>query len=189
MTEPKKRITSAADRAKAREAKLARDAADPKKNGRPTSFTPEVQDEILRRLEAGETLMGICRDAHLPEDWSVRRYARANPSFGAALARAREAWSDAQADVILSIIDDSSKDWVEHSYGGKTTLKPDREAIDRSKARVDTRKWLMARFAKRVYSDDATKLDPTSPGDAAELIKSDATIIAPDEPGPKDPIV
>src|SRR5690349_21171315 len=60
-----KRRTNNADRTAARAARDAAEAIKPK-IGRPTSFTPEVQEEILRRLEAGETLMRICADPHLP---------------------------------------------------------------------------------------------------------------------------
>lgn len=157
--------------------------------GRPPEITREMLDEVLRRIASGETLEKVCSDPAMPHASTVRERARSEQSFSLDLARARESWADAQADKIIEIADDSSKDWMEHTYAGKTSLRPDREAIDRSKARIDVRKWLMQRFAKRVYSDDATKLDPAHPGDAAELIKGDATVIAPDEKGPKDPVL
>lgn len=184
---PKQRRTNNADRAAARAARDATEGAQPK-IGRPTSFTSEVKGEILSRLEAGETLMKICSDLHLPADWSVRRYARTDPTFSADLSRARESWADAQADIIVSIADDSSNDWLEHSYGGKTTLKPDREAIDRSKLRIETRWRLMQRFNRNSYSDDAAKMTPDSSSAAAD-IKKDQIVIQPDEAGPKEPVL
>jgi hypothetical protein len=185
---PVKRRTTNADRAAARAARDAAEAAKPKL-GRPTSFTLEVKDEILRRLEAGETLMKICEDPHLPTDWSVRRYARTDATFSVDLVRAREAQAEAWGDAIIAIADDSSKDWVDHTFGKNTYRKVDREAIDRSKTRIDVRKWLTERFLPRMFSQDATKLDPANPGDVTELIKADQTVIAPDSPGPKDPIL
>lgn len=170
-------------------AALAARPPEAKPTGRPPEITPEMLAEVCRRIAGGETLEKVCSDPAMPSATTVRERARSDQSFSLDLARARESWADAQADKIIEIADDSSKDWMEYCYAGKFSLKVDREAIDRSRARIDVRKWLMQRFAKRVYSDDATKLDPANVGDAVELIKSDATVIAPDEAGPKKPIL
>ena len=47
---------------------------------------------------------------------------------------------------------------------------PDNEAIQRSRVRIDTRKWYAARMVPRIYGDKVdVNLDAT--GDLAELLK------------------
>lgn len=188
---PKKRPTTNAERAAAWEEKRAAGAlaAQAKgKPGRPTSFTPDVCEEIFRRLEAGETLNAICCDEHLPEAYSVRRRARELPEFASRLARARESWADALVDEMMDVARDGSKDWIVVTQGGRQVQKVDKEAVDRSKLIVSTIQWIAARENRFRFSDDATKITADS-GDAATAIKQDQTVIAPDEKGPDKPVL
>jgi hypothetical protein len=69
-------------------------------------------------------------------------------------ARAREDQMHAFADELLEIADDGANDFVERKdKAGLVTTAYDREHVDRSKLRVDARKWLMARLAPRDYGD------------------------------------
>lgn len=58
--------------------------------GRPSSYTPEVADEICARLVNGEFLTDICKDPRIPAVSSVQRWTETNPSFRAAYAKARK---------------------------------------------------------------------------------------------------
>lgn len=187
MTDKPKRTYSKTGKSKAA-AWAASEAERKKPTGRPIEVTAEVLAEVCRRIAGGRTLEDVCRDADMPHATTVRDKAADDASFSLDLARARKKWADSQADKLIEIADDSSNDWMEHSFAGKTTLKPDREAIDRSKVRIDVRRYLMSCFNKHIYSEDARKILPNEV-DAAESIKSDATVIAPDEAGPKKPVL
>ena len=64
------------------------------------------------------------------------------------------------AEDILVISDDSTNDWMDREYGkGNVVRVTDPEALQRSKLRVDTRKFLMAKMKPKRYGD---KLDITS---------------------------
>lgn len=65
------------------------------------------------------------------------------------------------SEEILDISDDGSNDWMEVNYGEHTAWKTNGEALQRSRLRVDTRKWLMAKMKPKVYGD---KLDMTTNG-------------------------
>jgi hypothetical protein len=68
--------------------------------------------------------------------------------------RAREAQMDHYAEEILEISDDSSGDYIEKQNGDGTTYKAfDAEHVQRSRLRVDSRKWLMAKLAPKKYGD------------------------------------
>lgn len=73
-------------------------------------------------------------------------------------ARACEERTEAMADEIIEISDYSANDTITTEKGDM----PDNEWINRSKLRVDTRKWLMSKLQPKKYGD---KLDLTSGGD------------------------
>jgi len=73
-------------------------------------------------------------------------------------ARACEERTDAMADEIIEIADFTSNDTIATEKGDM----PDNEWINRSKLRVDARKWLMSKLQPKKYGD---KLDLTSDGD------------------------
>lgn len=72
------------------------------------------------------------------------------PEFSEQYARAHEAYADKLAEETLTIADDSSQDTYVDADGN---VKTDTEAIQRSKLRVDTRKWLASKKAPRKYGD------------------------------------
>jgi hypothetical protein len=71
--------------------------------------------------------------------------------FSDQYARALDARTDAMAEEILEIADDDSEDAVTDPETGATRLNA--EFVARSRIRVDTRKWLMARMAPKKYGD------------------------------------
>lgn len=127
------------------------------KGGRPTLYTPEVAAEICERIALGETLVSICKDEKLPSEQTVRRWCwegkPEHEEFRAAYARAREAQMDAWADEIVTISDDGSQDTKYVGRDGKELAVCDAEWISRSRLRVDTRKFLMAKIAPRRYGE------------------------------------
>lgn len=69
-------------------------------------------------------------------------------------ARAREQQAEAWADVIVLEAEDSSKDTMTLTRRDGTEYDaPAQEWIARSRLRVDTYKWLMAKLRPKVYGD------------------------------------
>ena len=67
------------------------------------------------------------------------------------------------AEEIQDIADDSSNDWIEIEKRDGTSYEiVNKEAVLRSRLRVDTRKWLMSKLKPKKYGE---KLDLTSGGD------------------------
>lgn len=84
------------------------------------------------------------------------------PEFSEQYARAREAQADKLAEEALTIADDGRNDTYMDADGN---VKTDSEVIQRSKLRVDTRKWLASKMAPKKYGDKlglgaADGLDP-----------------------------
>lgn len=125
----------------------------PRRNvGRPTIRTKALVARILRRMSNGEILSRICREDGMPDRGTVWRWTEEDPEFRDALTRAREACAHALTDEAVEIADDGTNDYVEvetRSGGMKTVL--DKEHVDRSKLRVETRKWLAGCVAPKAY--------------------------------------
>ncbi len=134
--------------------------AKPKKKGRPSLYTEALAAEICRRLAEGETLRAICRDKAMPDKATVLRWLadKKKADFRDQYTHAREMQADALFDEALEIADYASDDWAVDKDGKKTL---DHEHVQRSRLRVDTRKWLMARMAPKKYGD---KLQHTGEG-------------------------
>jgi hypothetical protein len=139
-------------------------AGNAKKRGRPTTFTKKLAAEICRRLASGRTLRDIARDPDMPSESTVRSWANNDvEGFHASYARAREIGYQAMADEIVAIADDASNDWTERQgRDGKERLALNSEHVQRSRLRVDARKWLLAKALPKLYgekSDDEPEKD------------------------------
>lgn len=125
--------------------------------GRPTLYTPELAAEICRRLSEGESLRQLCRDESMPCTSTVLKWAREIPVFSQLYTGAREALLEHWAEEINEIADDGSNDWIKReSDKGRVEVVVDAEHINRSRLRVDTRKWLLSKLAPRKYGDRVT---------------------------------
>jgi hypothetical protein len=134
-----------------------------RKTGRPSKFTLKLADEICRRISDGASLRSICRDPDMPNGQTVWRWLRENDSFSEQYTRATKERAEAFSEDIIEISDNGEDDWEEvQTRGGGSYFRPNREVIERSKLRVDTRKWLMAKMKPKKYGD---KLDVTSDGE------------------------
>ena len=61
------------------------------------------------------------------------------------------------ADQVMEIADDDAKDFVMNAKGD---LVPDYENINRSRLRVDTRKWLLSKALPKIYGDKLELKEP-----------------------------
>jgi hypothetical protein len=142
--------------------------AEKKPRGRPSAYTEEIAAEILQRLTDGESLTSICKGEHLPAKATVLAWAMENRGgFSDRYARAREIQLDAIADELLDLTDDSRNDWMEREgKDGEVQILLDREHLDRTKLRIDTRKWLLTKLKPQRFGD---KIEQTHKGDEAFL--------------------
>lgn len=124
--------------------------ATPRKpRARPT-YSAEIADEICVRLAAGEGLIAICRDEHMPSEHAVRGWVIDDyEGFGSRYARARDMGIDRMIEETVEIADDSGLDVVVTEDGAKV----DGEAVQRAKLRVDTRRWIASKLAAKRYGD------------------------------------
>lgn len=142
--------------------------------GRPSIRTPEMVDEILKRIAEGETLASICREEGMPGRTAFYEWLAEDRDLSERFARARDVGFDAIADEALGIADDGTRDYTESPDGRSV---PDHDHIARSRLRVDTRLKLLAKWAPRKYGERLELAgDPERPLQSASDEQIDARI-------------
>ena len=121
--------------------------------GRPSIRTPEIEDDILQRLAAGETLRSICRTEGYPAVPTVVDWTNQDPAFSDLYARARSKGLDAIAEEIIEISDDGTNDFMDRQSASGIQRCLDAENVNRSRLRVDARKWLLSKMRPDKYGE------------------------------------
>lgn len=126
-----------------------------RKRGRPTKYTRAISDEICERLARGETLNQICAKDHMPARPTVIGWdLEDRDGFSDRYAHARQRLLDFWADQVVDIADDGEKDVTTRKRAdGSEYDVVNGEVVNRSRLRVDTRKWLLSKLKPGQYGD------------------------------------
>lgn len=127
-----------------------RPPAKPRKVGRPSLYSQATVDAILEKIADGKFLTEICADPTMPSCSTVFKWRLDHPEFSESYAHAREAAADKMVIETVAIADDGANDTYLDEDGNP---RVDTDVIQRSKLRVETRKWLLARMAPKTYGD------------------------------------
>jgi hypothetical protein len=113
-------------------------------------FTEEIFTDICERMANGQGLRKICSDPDMPSRSTFLRWVENDTGRQARYQKAREALMDWYSEEILAIAWDDSKDTIKRE--GKADLC-NHEWIARSRLKVDTLKFLMAKLHPKRYGD------------------------------------
>jgi hypothetical protein len=121
---------------------------------RPTVPSAALLEAICERIANGQTTSEVVRDETMPT-WNVLyRWREQDEDFNRAYTIARQSCCEKWADEIIEIADDASNDYVERvlKNGGTQTVWS-RENFERSRLRVDSRKWTASKVLRHVYGE------------------------------------
>lgn len=118
-------------------------------------YPDSVRLEICERIAKGESMVSICASEGMPSQALVYRWLTVDSEFVERYTRAREQQAEHYLDEIIAISDDVSLDEI---IDGEGNTRTNNEAIQRSKLKVDTRKWAMSKLAPKKYGD-SNKID------------------------------
>lgn len=123
-----------------------------------TTYTQEMADLICEGLAEGNSLRTVCKADHMPSLSTVFKWLREQEVFSHQYARAKEEAADALFDDIQDIADDGTNDWMEkqNQEGENIGWQVNGECLQRSRLRVDTRKWMMSKMKPKKYGDRQT---------------------------------
>ena len=138
-------------------------------------YTDAIAQKICEGLMDKRSLSAICRDPGMPSLRTVTRWL-ADPrlaTFRENYRAARQVQAELLVDEIFEIANDTKDDW-KPTYNKKGEIngyKPDNEAIQRSRVKIDTIKWYAAKMVPRIYGEHVD-ISHDVTGDLAELLKA-----------------
>jgi len=123
--------------------------------GRPTKYTQELADEICSQLSDGDSMRTVCKPETMPDKATLFRWIRTREEFRDQYTRAKYESADALTDEMLDIADDASNDWMErHDKDDKKTgWQLNGDHVQRSRLRIETRKWLASKLKPKKYGE------------------------------------
>lgn len=131
--------------------------------GRPSSFTPELGLDICCKIAEGMSLIKICEKDEYPAKSTVLKWVlegSAKPAgdplkvFSDQYALAQENRTEIWVEELIEIADDCNYDWeTRYTQKGEAYLVPDHEHINRSRQRIDVRKWYASKLKPKKYGD------------------------------------
>jgi len=117
--------------------------------GRPSDYTPEIADKICSQISDGKSLRTICKAASMPSVVTIFSWLRKHPEFVKQYETAKQEQSDMLVEEMLDISDDSASDYISTEHGEKINT----EHVQRSRLRVDTRKWIASKLKPKKYGE------------------------------------
>lgn len=129
--------------------------------GRPTLYSIAISESICEAIATSSNgLAFICKKIGIAPS-SVYLWLTLYPEFSEKYAQARDAQAHLLADEIIAIADDASNDFMTIQKGDQTYNIENKEWVNRSRLRVEARKWLASKLAPKKYGE---KLDLTTDG-------------------------
>lgn len=123
------------------------------KNGRPTIFDQDLADRICSQLADGDSMRTVCKAEDMPCKATLFNWIRTNEDFLDQYTRAKQESADALTDEMLDIADDASNDWMLNNDKDNEGYKVNGDHIQRSRLRIETRKWLASKLKPKKYGD------------------------------------
>lgn len=118
--------------------------------GRPSTYSDEKAAEVLGLLMSGLSLRKVTDRDDMPDRTTFFRWLMAHQDFRDQYEKAAAARADALFEEMFEIADEASQDVTEDG-------RINTEIVQRSKLRVDVRKWALARMNPRKFGERITQ--------------------------------
>lgn len=123
--------------------------------GRPSDYTPELAALICGQIAEGKSLRTICAQDQMPVTSTIFVWLNKHEEFKELYARSKEEQTEAFVEEMMDIADDGTNDWMEvHDKDGACIgYKLNGEHVQRSRVRIDTRKWIASKLKPKKYGE------------------------------------
>lgn len=138
-----------------------------KKIGRPTIYSKKLAALICEQIVLGRSLREITKLEGMPAISAIFVWFGKHEEFKEQYTRAKEEQAETLADEIVEIADDASNDWMERNDPDNPGYVLNKEHVQRSKLRVEARKWVASKLKPKKYGDKQ-EVDHTSGGDKVQ---------------------
>lgn len=139
---------------------------------RPTIYTKELGEKICQRIVEGESVREIVKDDEMPAASTIFLWLlqEDKKEFLEQYEKARNIQAELMFEEILDIADNGENDWImRQGKDEEEWWQQNGEAIQRSRLRVDTRKWYLSKVLPKKFGE---KMDVTSDGKPIPLLGS-----------------
>lgn len=121
--------------------------------GRPSIYSQELADNICAQLAEGISMRTVCKADDMPDKSTVFKWLRTIPEFKDQYTRAKDESADALIEDSLDIADNGTNDWMSRNDPENAGFVLNGEHIQRSRLRVETRKWLASKLKPKKYGE------------------------------------
>jgi hypothetical protein len=128
------------------------------------SFSEPLAIEICERVSAGELLINMCADEHMPTVRRVTQWLRESQDFAILYKDSINDRLTIFEEEVIKIADDASRDFRDVVRNGRTVRVLDGDTIARAKLRVEVRLKHLRAFKPSIWSESST-LTVRSTGD------------------------
>ena len=115
-------------------------------------MNPETFEAIIAGIEDGGAVRTLCTE-HKVSSRTFYEHLRADPENEKRYARAKEIQADKIFEEIIEIADDGRNDWMLSNDEEGSPYRLNGEHVQRSRLRVDARKWAASKLAPKKYGD------------------------------------
>lgn len=117
-------------------------------------YSPKIAAIICEEIAGGRSLRSVCREEGMPTFQTVMRWANEDrDGFRARYTLAMDMRAQMLADEMIEIADSVEIGKRTKSKSDGTVEEITGDMVERSKLRVDARKWLLARLSPKRYGD------------------------------------
>lgn len=122
--------------------------------GRPEIYNRDLADAVCAEIMQGFSLRTICKAESMPCITTVVKWLREKPEFTSQYEKAKAEQADWLAEDMLDIADDGTNDWIEkQGKDGESYVALNSEHVQRSRLRIDTRKWIASKLKPKKYGE------------------------------------
>jgi hypothetical protein len=133
------------------------------------NYTEELATEICERISAGELLINICHDSHMPTVRRCSAWLKAESDFQALYNMAIADRLTIFEEEVISIADDAANDLKEIIKSGKKIKVQDADVIARAKLRVEVRFRHLKAGRPQKWGDSTTIISKSEEENIAEM--------------------
>jgi Bacteriophage Sf6, terminase small subunit-like len=132
-------------------------------------YSETLAIEICGRISSGEFLINICKDEDMPTVRSVHQWLKDHSDFAALHKEAVNSRLNIFEDEVVTIADDSERDFKIVTKHGKQVKVLDSDVISRAKLRVEVRKAHLKAYRPERWSEQSTLNVNNTSDDASNL--------------------
>tara|TARA_R110000737_G_scaffold271785_1_gene278849 strand:- start:6 stop:443 length:438 start_codon:yes stop_codon:yes gene_type:complete len=114
----------------------------------------KILDQVFEEMREGKSVRAILRDSEdLPANKTILEWVDKDEDYSKQYARAIKDRADFIFEEIMEIADESSQDTLINDNGEE---KINSEFVQRSRLRIDARKWMLGKMDSKKYGDRVT---------------------------------